>query len=83
MPFMKCAAMAAAQGVEINGLDPTWVVNRAFLGLMYLSSIVAYFSWYYRAKKAAREGVFLNPSKIFWPVLVMCLLGLAFSLLPL
>lgn len=79
--YSNLLAMAAAQGVEIPGLDSAWVVNRVILGLMYLGSIAAYFFWYCRAKKAAREGVFLNPSGTFWPVLVVCLLGLAFTLL--
>ena len=79
--YSNLLAMAAAQGVEIPGLGSAWVVNRVILGLMYLGSIAAYFRWYYRAKKAAREGVFLNPSGTFWPVLVVCLLGLAFTLL--
>lgn len=79
--YNNLLAMAAEQGVEIPGLGPMWVADRAVLGLMYLSSIVAYFSWYFRAKKAAREGVFLNPSRAFWPVLVVCLLGLVFTLL--
>lgn len=79
--YRNLLAMAAAQGVEIPGLDSAWVVNRVILGLMYLGSIAAYFFWYCRAKKAAREGVFLNPSGTFWPIVVLCLLGLAFTLL--
>lgn len=79
--YSNLLAMAAAQGVEIPGLGSAWVVNRVILGLMYLGSIAAYFFWYCRAKKAAREGVFLNPSGTFWPIVVLCLLGLAFTLL--
>ena len=79
--YSNLLAMAAVQGVEIPGLDSAWVVNRVILGLMYLGSIAAYFRWYYRAKKAAREGVFLNPSGTFRPIVVLCLLGVAFTLL--
>lgn len=79
--YRNLLAMAAVQGVELPGMDPMWVADRVVLGLMYLSSIVAYFCWYFRAKKAAREGVFLNPSGTFWPVLVVCLLGLVYGLL--
>ena len=79
--YRNLLAMAAVQGVELPGMDPMWVADRVVLGLMYLSSIAAYFRWYFRAKKAAREGVFLNPSGTFRPVLVVCLLGLVYGLL--
>lgn len=79
--YNKLVAMGLPQEMQRNYWDPSWVVSQSVQGFLILLSIVLYFRWYLRAKKAAREGVFLNPSKVFRPYIVLCLAALVWSLL--
>lgn len=79
--YNKLVAMGLPQEMQGGYWNPGWVVSEILQCLLILLSIVLYFRWYHRAKKAAREGVFLNPSKVFRPYIVLCLAGLVWSLL--
>lgn len=54
----KLVAMGLPQEMQGGYWNPGWVVSEILQCLLILLSIVLYFRWYHRAKKAAREGVF-------------------------